>query len=154
MGYVERSLADGERVVYRTRLHWIGFVWLIVLFLLTYAAFISAFDIMTQIFLVLTSIIGLWVPLMYLFSEFALTNRRVISRVMPGRFSRLPDCDEVPLIELRAVEFKLGVLGRLFDYGTVVLTDRQGVRHEFHGVPGEFYKQVEARDARVRRILR
>lgn len=62
--------------------------------------------------------------------------------------------EEVSLIELRTVEFKPGLLGRLLGYGTVVATDAHGEQHRFPGVPGESYRQVEERVARIQRILK
>jgi hypothetical protein len=153
MGYIQRSLADGERIVYRTKLHPVIFVWPLLFLLLTYAAFTRGFDVMRQVFLALTLLTGFWAS-MYWFSEFIVTNRRVLGRIPPGRWlNALPDYVEVSLIEVRAVEFKPGLLGRLFDCGTVVVTDAQGVRHKFPGVPAEFYEHVQARDERARRAL-
>lgn len=151
MGYVERSLAPGERIVYRTKLHPVIFVWPALLFFVTYAAFRSGFGVVAQILLASACISAFLVISMYLRSEFAVTNRRVLGILAAGYNSEYP---EVPLIELRDAEFKRGILGGLFDYGTVVITDGQGATHKFSCVPTEFFKHVQARDERVRRILR
>ena len=142
MGYTRLNLADGERIVYRTKSHRIVFLWPFVFLLASLAALLGGFKIPAGLFLALALLAGVWVFFSYLRSDVAVTNRRVV-----GRFA-------VDLIEIRDVEFKPIILGLLFNYGTVVITDRRGARHEFSIVPGEFYKQVEARDARVRRILR
>ncbi len=149
MGYIQRSLADGERIVYRTRLHPVIFVWPVLFFLITYTAFKSGFDIIAQIFLGVALIAGFGFLLIYLTSEFAVTNRRVFGKI--GGWP--PRCLEVPLIELREAEFKPGLLRSLFDYGTLIITDREGRRHKFSGVPAEFYEHVQARNERARRAL-
>lgn len=147
MGYVERKLADGERIVYRTKMSQAVFVWPVVFFLYAFVRLLSGTG---YIFLTLTAMSALVVGFMYLRSDFVVTNRRVMGRLPIGN---KPECPEVALIELRDVEFKRGILGRAFSYGTLVLTDRQGALHKFPGVPAEFYRQVEARVARIKRIL-
>ena len=151
MGYVQRSLANGERIVYRTKLHPVIFVWPILFFLITYTAFKSGFDIIAQIFLALGLITTFVVISMYSRSEFAVTSRRVFGKKAINRDSTYP---EVQLIELRDAEFKPGLLSSLFDYGTLVITDREGRRHKFSCVPTQFYNHLQARDMRVRTVLR
>jgi hypothetical protein len=151
MGYIQRSLAENERVVYQTRLHPVIFIWPVLFFLITYTAFKSGFDIMAQILLSLTLIMAFVVISMYSRSEFAVTSRRVFGKKAINRDSKYP---EVQLLELRDAEFKPGLLSGLFAYGTVVITDRQGARHHFSGVPTEFFEHVQARDERMRRVLR
>jgi len=150
MGYIQRNLAEGEHIVYQTKLHWVAFVWPPFFFLMAYAAFKSGFDIFAQIFLGAALIAGFGFLLIYLTSEFAVTNRRVFGKIG----GRPPRYLEVPLIELREAELKRGILGSFFDYGTVVITDRAGVRHKFPCVSTQFYHHVQARDKRVRKVLR
>ena len=151
MGYIQRNLAEGEHIVYQTKLHWVAFVWPPFFFLMAYAAFKSGFDIFAQIFLALSLVIGLVTICMYLLSEFAVTNRRIFGKIGG---TRVPRHLEVTLIELRDAKFKPGILHKLFDYGTVVITDRAGVRHKFSCVSTQFYHHVQARDKRVRKVLR
>jgi hypothetical protein len=150
MSYIQRSLADGERIVYRTRLHPVIFVWPVLFFLITYTAFKSGFDIIAQILLSLTLIMAFVVISMYSRSEFAVTSRRVFGKKAFNRDSEYP---EVELIELHDAEFQPGLLSSLFDYGTLIITDREGRRHKFSGVPAEFYEHVQARNERARRAL-
>jgi len=150
MGYIERNLADDERIVYGTKLHPVVFVWPALLFLITLAAFKSGFDIMAQIFLSLALITAFVVIAMYSRSEFAVTSRRVFGKKAINRDSKYP---EVQLVELHDAEFKPGLLSSLFDYGTLIITDREGRRHKFSGVPAEFYEHVQARNERARRAL-
>lgn len=150
MGYTQEHLAPGERIVYRTKLHRVIFLWPSILFLVSGAAYLSGFEIPGYLFLASALVAGFWIFFASLRSEFAVTNRKVIGKFAVDYFPGYP---EVPLIEIRDVVFKPGILSSLFDYGTVVITDRRGARHKFSIVPAEFYKQVQARDARVRRVL-
>jgi hypothetical protein len=150
MGYIQRNLADGERIVYRTKLHPVIFVWPVFFFLITYAAYKSGFDIIAQILLSLTLIMAFVVISMYARSEFAVTSRRVFGKKAINRDSKYP---EVHRVELRDAEFKPGLLSSLFDYGTLIITDREGRRHNFSGVPAKFYEHVQTRNERARRAL-
>jgi hypothetical protein len=150
MGYIERNLADDERIVYRTRLHPVIFVWPVLFFLITYTAFKSGIDIIAQILLSLTLIMAFVVISMYSRSEFAVTSRRVFGKKAIYSDSKYP---EVELIALHDAEFQPGLLSSLFDYGTLIITDREGRRHKFSGVPAEFYQHVQARNERARRAL-
>jgi hypothetical protein len=150
MGYIQRSLADGERIVYRTRMHPVIFVWPALLFFITYTAFQSGFEGVAQILLAFACITAFVVISTYLRSEFAVTSRRVLGKLA---FGYNPEYPEVELIELHDAEFKPGLLSSLFDYGTLIITDREGRRHKFSGVPAEFYEHVQARNERARRAL-
>ena len=149
MAYFDHYLADGERIVYRTKEHPATFslfsFWLIII---SFAGFLGGLEDLSEICLGLAAVFAIYMFLLRLLSDFVVTNRRVVGRNL------IASPTEVPLIEIRDVEFKSGILSSLFDYGTVVITDSQGAKHKFPGVPGEFYRQVQARDARVRRILR
>jgi hypothetical protein len=150
MGYIQRSLADGERIVYRTRLHPVIFVWPVLFFLITYTAFLSGSEVVSQILLAFACITAFVVISTYLRSEFAVTSRRVLGKLAIDYYPKYP---EVQLVELRDAEFKPGLLSGLFDYGTLIITDREGRRHKFSGVPAEFYEHVQARNERARRAL-
>jgi hypothetical protein len=150
MGYVERSLADGERIVYKTRLHWIYFVWFGFYLFLACITFVAGFEVAMRIFSALTLILGFVLVIIYPLSEFAVTNRRVIGKLA----GRLPSYLDVPLMEIRDVEFRRGLLGNFLNYGKLLITDRHGKGHRQTGLPLEFYRQLHARLERNQRILK
>jgi hypothetical protein len=150
MDYIERNLAGGEKIVYRTKLHPVMFVLPLVFVVMSVLCFTVRLFASALLFVnsaVITALLMLYV---YIRSECVVTSRCVMGRFVGGKQKN----PEVPLIDLHAVEFKPGKLSRLFDYGTVVITDRRGGVYEFPGVPGEFYKQIQARAARNERILK
>jgi len=150
MSALERNLAGDERIVYRTKPHPVVFVLPLPFILMSLLCFAAGFVISAWYFM-LSALVFVFVSFfVYVRSEFVVTNRCVVGRVARGN----PEYREVPLIELSSVEFNLGKLSRWFDYGTVVITDRQGGRYEYPGAPTEFYRQIEARAARIQRILR
>lgn len=151
MGYIERNLADGERVVYQTKLHPVIFVWPALFFLIACAGAAGGIGLPAQILLWPALFALLVIFSTYLRSEFAVTNRRVVGRIAVGRS---PAHVETPLIELREAEFRPGMLRSLLDYGTVVMTDRQGGRRKIRYMPSEFCKHLQARHQTMQRVLR
>jgi hypothetical protein len=151
MGYVQRSLAPGERIVYRTKLHPVIFVWPSLFILASVAAFVTEFLVAAWVFLAVAAAAGFVILRICWRSEFAVTNRRIFGKIRSGAD---PEYEEVALIEVQDAVFQPGVLGRVFDYGAVIITDKQGRTQKFSGVPKKFYDHVQTRDERVRRILR
>jgi hypothetical protein len=150
MGYIQQNLADGERVVYQTKLHRVIFVWPAVVLLIALAAAKSGLVAMAQIFLLIGLVTGVSACLTYLASELAVTNRRVFGKLTAGYASHFP---EVLLVELTDVRLKRGFLAKLFDYGTVVVTEKSGASHKFGCVPTQFYQHLQERFKTVRRLF-
>jgi hypothetical protein len=150
MGYIQRNLEDGERIVHQTKLHGVIFVLPLIFFAISFGGFLIASDILAEVFLGLSLIWVFWFIRVYFRSELAVTNRRVFGRT---GFAYAPEYLEVSLIELRAAGFNPGILSKVFDYGTVEITDRRDVTHKFGFVSTEFYQHVQARRGTVRRVL-
>ena len=157
MGYVDGNLIPGERVIYRTRLHWwvyskAGFVVLFVLFLIGVAASGGGTALPAVVFLlVLGAILGgslaLWAYIKTNTCEFAVTNKRIIVKV--GVVStRSID------IDLRKVE---GIVvnqefdGKLLGFGTIVIMGTGGTKEPFDDIddPFEFRRQAQQEVARA-----
>jgi uncharacterized membrane protein YdbT with pleckstrin-like domain len=107
MGYVEKSLMPGEEVAYRASLHWIVFVSLKALLTLFIAPFVQRAT-----------------------SEFAVTNRRVVVKV--GLVSR--KTIELNLEKVESIGVEQTILGRILDYGTIVIIGTGGTREPFRGI--------------------
>ena len=135
MGYVQRHLLPNERVVYTTRLHWILF---------------AKPALVTLLGLVLTVVLGaatriewLWylsLPVIVaglvwgavhgvelLTSEFAVTTTRLIFKV--GLVARYTT--ELLLGKVESIGVQQTLLGRLLNYGDLVVTGTGGVREVF-----------------------
>jgi uncharacterized membrane protein YdbT with pleckstrin-like domain len=160
MGYVDRHLLDGERVVYRTRRHWIIFT-LPALILLASLAFLIALghydsrslraSSLSPVFahsgaialgllvVVLVFLIG---PLLtWLSAEYAVTDKRIL--IKTGIVER--DSMETLLSKIESIVIRQDLRGRLFDYGTVVITGTGGTNDAFPLIadPMEFRRQVQ-----------
>jgi len=153
MGYLEKNLLPGETVEYRAHLHPIIFL---------QPAFFALVGISFIIFsFVRMGLSYLWVPgavlllyaagtgidraIHYLSSEFAITNKRVVIKV--GFIHR--KTLEMVLTKVETIRVDQSILGRVLNYGTIVVTGTGGTNEPFTSIanPLEFRRQVQARTA-------
>jgi len=148
MSYIDRNLIEGERVVYRTRLHWLVFampILVTVVVLLPVAWFL--FDSpnwqgLTWVPLVVALLLLLPAFVKRQSSDFAVTNKRVMmkSGVMTTRSV------ELLLNKIEAIAVDQSLLGRMFGYGNIVVTGSGGTREAFSQIqsPLEFRRAVQS----------
>jgi uncharacterized membrane protein YdbT with pleckstrin-like domain len=103
--YVDANLLKGEVVHYRARCSVWSLVPLIVLGLLT-------------IMFVFGVIFWIQAALLYFSTEMAVTNRRVVAKSGFIRRSTI----ELNLQRVESIQVSQGLLGRLFDFGTIVVS--------------------------------
>lgn len=126
VGYVETVIEPGERVTYKGRLHWIiyafGFAALALeLILLVFAIVSPQFDELAGRLSIACVIIAAaasakaW--LRQATTEIAVTNRRIIFKT--GLLQRRTI--EMHLDKVESVDVRQTILGRLFDYGTIIV---------------------------------
>lgn len=153
--YIEDTLMSGERVIYRCKPHWIIFAptvgWLLVLL----AAFIygPSFDSSSvsllaklyQLFIYValgaTIVTGVLAYITNISSEFGVTNKRVLIKV--GFIRRISL--EIFLRKIESIYVQQSIPGRLFSYGTLVISGTGGIRDSFRNIPYplKFRKQVQ-----------
>jgi uncharacterized membrane protein YdbT with pleckstrin-like domain len=153
MGYVDQNLLPGETVIYRAKLHPIIFASAIffavvgVFFLIVGSIdkAVSGFAILGVFFLAVGGLFGLARYVRLATSEFAITDKRVLVKVGLVRRHTL----ELLLAKVETIGVDQGVLGRLFDYGTIIVTGTGGTKEPFQAIanPLEFRKQVQSRAA-------
>jgi uncharacterized membrane protein YdbT with pleckstrin-like domain len=153
MGYVDQNLLPGETVIYRAKLHpiifapaiffaGVGVFFLIVGFI---DKAVSGFAILGVFFLAVGGLLGLVRYIRLATSEFAITDKRVLVKVGLVRRHTL----ELLLAKVETIGVDQGVFGRLFDYGTIIVTGTGGTKEPFKAIanPLEFRKQVQSRAA-------
>jgi len=147
MSYIDRNLIADERVVYRTRLHWLLFapyVLLIVVVLLPLAWFLAQAGQRELAWLPI--VLGLLTLLAAIVkrqsSDFAVTNKRVMMK--SGVFSTRSI--ELLLGKIEAIAVHQGLLGRLLGYGDIVVTGSGGTREAFSSIQGplQFRRAVQS----------
>ena len=138
MGYVERHLLAGERVVYKTRLHWVLFVKPVLVVLAGVILMVLLRQVQDPrwlwIFGAAVALIGLvWAFVHYvevMTSEFAVTTSRLILKV--GLISRYTT--ELLLAKVESIGVQQGLIGRLLNYGDLTVTGTGGAREVFRRV--------------------
>jgi uncharacterized membrane protein YdbT with pleckstrin-like domain len=137
--YIKEHLLPGEQIVYETRLHWIMFAGPAVLMLIILLfAFVSPAFIVFWI--VLAAIVGGWLYLKRKYSEFGITNKRIIIKTGILRRRSL----ELLLTKIEGVTVNQDIAGRMWNYGTIVIGGVGGTKEPFAQIenPFEFRKRV------------
>jgi len=138
VGYVERHLLAGERVLYKTRLHWVLFVKPALLMLVGVILMVLLRQVQDPrwlwIFGAAVALIGLvWAFVHYvevMTSEFAVTTSRLILKV--GLISRYTT--ELLLAKVESIGVQQGLIARLLNYGDLTVTGTGGAREVFRRV--------------------
>ena len=150
MGYVDKNLLPGERVIYRTHLHPIIFatptfltlvgILLVAVGLINPTLVVLA--VVGVLFLVAAVIFGLPRYVRLKSSEFAITDKRVLVKTGVVRRHTL----ELLLSKVETIGVEQGVLGRILNYGTVTIVGTGGTKEPFKGItrPLEFRRQVQS----------
>ena len=131
MSYAKSVLQPGETIIATGRLHWIIYGWA-VLYLIVGALLVAVeywywkgsllVPITSAVFGVLFLVAFLYAWFLRWISEFAVTQRRVISsRVFIRR-----DTEEMSMDKVETVDIEQSIPGRLLDYGTIRITGTGG----------------------------
>jgi len=145
MSYVDKNLIPNETVVFRTRLHWIIFGWPFLFLLASCVAFWFDYKRTGEVLLLVTLILFLARYLVYMASEFAVTNKRVIVKV--GFLQRRTL--ELMLTKVEAIAVTQSLLGQIFGCGTITVTGTGGTKEPFANIrsPLQFRRAVQAATA-------
>ena len=175
MGFIDKNLMEGERIVHRADLHWVIFIrpliWTLIAGLVvvrgnawtqlglkrvppevmdliphSWIAFLAGNSTPINplaILVIALIVIPLWLTelVAFLSSEFGVSNKRVL--IKTGLFSR--HSFETLLSKVEGIGVSQGLLGRIFNYGTIVVTGTGGSKEAFAGIanPLEFRKKVQ-----------
>jgi membrane protein YdbS with pleckstrin-like domain len=139
VGYVERHLLPGERIVYRTRLHWVIFakpallalLGIAIAGLLWYVGAEPPWLWMVGGGVALLGLLGCLVRFVEMMtSEFAVTTTRLVLKI--GLISR--HTTEILLTKVEAIAVDQGLLARVLNFGDLTVTGTGGAREVFPGV--------------------
>jgi uncharacterized membrane protein YdbT with pleckstrin-like domain len=150
MGYIEENLMGGEDIIYRTKLHWIVFLWPVIWFIIALLLIFSGggdTNAVGGFFVLIAIITGIASFINYSTSEFGVTNKRVLAKVGFIRRNSL----EVLLTKVEGIQVNQGILGRMLDYGSIVISGTGGTKDPFHKIPTplEFRKKTQEQIAAV-----
>jgi uncharacterized membrane protein YdbT with pleckstrin-like domain len=149
MGYVDQSLVTGEKIIIRAKMHWAVFMAPLFLFLLGFIAIPfsqskdgSALACLFGLFFLAGIWAGLQVTMIYLTTEFALTNKRIIGKKGWIRRSSL----EILLGKVESIGVRQPIMGRILNYGTITLSGSGGTKQSFPyiALPMELRQKINA----------
>ena len=148
MSSLDAQLLAGERIVRRTRPHWIVFGGPLLVGLAGVALGAALQITQRDYWYAGAAVVGLGLllaigpALRYLSSEFAITDKRVVARLGLLRRRSL----ETLLSKIEAIEVEQGLTGRLLGYGTLVIIGTGGTRESIPQIPAplEFRRQVQS----------
>ena len=147
MSSLDDQLLAGERIVYRSRSHWILFAAPILVALAGIALGITLQLTAHDYWYVGAALVGvaliLALPptLRYLSSDFAVTDKRVLAR--RGLVRR--DSLETLLSKIEGIDVEQNLWGRILGYGTLTITGTGGTHESMACIPRplEFRRQVQ-----------
>jgi uncharacterized membrane protein YdbT with pleckstrin-like domain len=148
MSYLDDHLLDGEQIVYRARLHWIIFGGAIFMVALGFALALALQAIQPGYWYLGLALVGIGLLLAigpairYVSSEFAVTDKRVLAK--HGFIER--ESIETLLSKIEAISVDQGIVGRVFDYGSITITGTGGTEESFPRIsqPLEFRRQIQS----------
>jgi uncharacterized membrane protein YdbT with pleckstrin-like domain len=160
MGYIDKNLMAGETVQHTTKMHWIVYLWPLLVSGFGIDFIILTANIMAKdndsaaagvaigsMFIMIGVLMGLIAFLRIWSSEFGVTNKRVIFKA--GLIQR--QTTETLLGKVEALNVSQGILARILNYGTISVVGTGGTPGIYKNIkaPIEFRKQVyEQIDAR------
>ena len=144
MTFIEKNLANNERIIYRAKLHWWIYgqsVFLLILGIVVFAlgGKTEIVKIIGELLVVISLITLINAYIRSSASEFAVTNRRVMMKTGVTK-RRLV---ELQLNRSDGLVIDQGIIGRIFNYGSIII--RTGNLEEvFSPVadPYEFKRQI------------
>jgi uncharacterized membrane protein YdbT with pleckstrin-like domain len=158
MGYIEKNLISGEKVLYKTRLHSIAVVFpLLVALLMGIGAVCCLYVSMagnqqpsedsklwaaSGLVLLFVAVLTMAIALLKRnATEMAVTNRRVL--IKSGILSRRTI--ELLLSKVESIVIKESFFGRMLGYGTVLVRGTGGTTDDFHLIanPTDFRRHVQ-----------
>jgi len=157
MSYIDEVMMPYEKLIYRTRPHWIIFgpaaLWgiaFLACWIILPSTQIGQFSIFgfPRFFVLLgylTLIIGAFTAIgsyiTFISSEFAITDRRVLMKT--GLIRRV--ASEIFLKRIESVDVIQSIPGRLLNYGTIIIAGTGGSKDGYRNIPDplEFRKKTQ-----------
>ncbi|OAI41843.1 hypothetical protein AYO41_05175, partial [Verrucomicrobia bacterium SCGC AG-212-E04] len=155
MSYIDKRLVTGEKVVYRTHLHWLPILWPI-LWLFAGIYWISkGFDgrVYAWVFIVLPAFLNLVTRAVeWWTSEFGVSNKRVLIKTGVIRRHSV----ELLLNKIEGIQVEQGIRGRMLNFGTIVISGTGGSKEKFQRIasPMEFRRWVQEQISATANVFR
>lgn len=133
MGFIDDNLMQEEKVIHRTKIHWLIFSWPVIVGLLAvYAMTVTPENSITYFLVIVALFLIIRALVIYSTSEFGITDKRVL--IKTGFIER--NSHEVLLTKVEAIQVNQGIAGRMFDFGTIVIKGTGGSNDPFNNIVG------------------
>jgi len=146
MTYIKRTLLPEENVLYHTRPHYIVFFDIFIWLILAHISFRYFGSFIIGFLLLGVGLVALVKSLvLYFCSEYVITNKRILVKIGFIRRQSL----EIFLNRVEGVYIDQSILGRIFNYGTVIVAGIGGTKNPFSYIPkplkfrGNIQKQMQ-----------
>jgi len=152
MGYIEKHLAAGERVVYRARLYPFVVGGLVPLILLPVTLMLVGVQSAGQVILLMVLCFLAYNYLIFKSAEFGVTTSRVIAKWGLLRRRSL----ELQLNKVESVTLMQPIFGRILNYGTVIIGGTGGTKETFRYIadPIRFRNSIQEQIGKVPQAVR
>jgi uncharacterized membrane protein YdbT with pleckstrin-like domain len=140
MSYIDDNLVPGEEILFRASTHPAALILpAIMLFVLMYISYQIA-EALICIMGVVSLILLLRIGIYFFTTEFGLTNKRIVAKT--GFIKRTSM--EIMLSKVESITVNQPILGRIFGFGTIIVTGSGGTRQRFPmiGKPMELRQMV------------
>ena len=146
MSYVDSELMSGEKVIYRAHLSRLVYAGAVLCLVFPLAGLLGP-PWLVWVCLAIPLIVGLAAHVKYTTSVFVVTDQRVLIKV--GWIQRRSL--EMLLAKIEGIGVDQSLAGRLFGYGTIIVTGTGGTNERFEKIadPMRFRKQVQEQIANV-----
>jgi len=150
VSYVDKQLMSGETVMYRARLNRVVYATAIAFLVFAAIAWLAHVLWLALPCLGLALTIGLVAHVKFVTSVFVVTDQRVLIKV--GWIQRRSL--ETLLAKIEGIVVEQGLGGRLFGYGTIIVTGTGGTHERFDMIadPMQFRKHVQEQIASGQRM--
>ena len=141
MSFIKDNLMPNENILYIARFHWMIFHFTIILFLLALICYGTGDANIANKLLMVAILKGTHSVIIYVTSEFAVTNKRVLGKFGVIRRRSM----DILLPKVESVQVNQGIFGRIFGYGSVIVRGSGGTPNIFPKIskPFELRNQVQ-----------
>lgn len=149
MSFIDKTLLNNERILYRAKMHWVIFLFPVFWTVLT--SILMTQPSILQLLAFVTAIVAVinWLTafVSYQTSEYGLTNKRVLVKV--GFIKR--QSLEIFLQKIEGIKVNQSIFGRFFGYGTIIIIGTGGTQNFFSLIqdPLVYRKKVQEQIEKV-----
>lgn len=136
MSYIHKHLIEDEDIIFQTRIHWIIFIpWvlmtIVVLLLLFYFRDFPVYVFIIRVVAALLFVKAIASNIIYWTAEYGVTTKRVLGKTGLMRIQSL----DILLLKVEAVRLSQGLLGRILNFGDVIVTGTGGTQEILYDLP-------------------